>query len=83
MVVDKTPKLRARLVGEGRDSSTAAEVRKEALAQAESQPPDAGPDPVLRARIMGAQERLDRLSRTLDEQMHLVQAWIAGNKQAG
>ena len=53
---------------------------KEAMAQAESQPPEAGPDPVLRARITGAQERLDRLSRTLDEQMHLVQAWIAGSK---
>jgi tetrahydromethanopterin S-methyltransferase subunit G len=53
---------------------------KEALAQAQARPPESPSDPVLRARITGAQERLDRLSRTLDQQLHLVQAWIAGNK---
>lgn len=52
---------------------------KDALEQAQSQPPGSPADPVLRARITAAQDRLDRLQATLQQQLAVVQAWTAQN----
>ena len=56
---------------------------KGALEQAQAEPPGAPVDPVVRARITGAQERLEALQKTLDQQLNLVQAWIEQSRREG
>ncbi len=63
-----------------RDREGAEAELKDALDLAQSQPPGADPDPVLRSRITAAQERLERLQETLQKQLNLVQAWIAQSR---
>ncbi|MBI5200752.1 MAG: hypothetical protein HY925_04115 [Elusimicrobia bacterium] len=63
-----------------RDRDAAEAELKDALDQAQAQPPGADPDPVLRSRITAAQERLERLQETLQKQLNLVQAWIAQSR---
>lgn len=63
-----------------KDRDLAEAELKDALDQAQSQPPGAESDPVLRSRITAAQERLARLQETLQKQLNLVQAWIAQSR---
>lgn len=62
-----------------KERDAAQDELKDALDQAQAQPPGAPADPILRARIVAAQERLDKLQKTLDQQLAIVQAWIAQN----